>query len=126
MKIKSGSPRRPTRAGKAQKAEGAKAKGGVEFSGLIEDEPLDTEKEAHKLRSQLLEELGDLAKEVEEGKTTKEEASRQFVGMVIKDRYGEQSGKGAETMQESIADMVEDDPEFVSRLHSQLKKLAKS
>ena len=42
------------------------------------------------------------------------------------DRYGEDTGKGAKKMEENIADLVEDDPNFVSRLHTQLKKLAKS
>lgn len=109
----------------AGKATGANKAQGARFSGLV-DEKVDTEEEARKLRSRLLEELQELAKEVEDGKSSKEEASRKFVGLVIKDRYGEQKSKGGKNMEEAIADMVEDDPNFVSRLQSQLKKLAKS
>jgi polyhydroxyalkanoate synthesis regulator phasin len=124
MRIKGGSPgaggvRGAGKAGGAQKATGAR------FSGLIE-EKVDTEEEARKLRSRLLEELQSLAEEVERGAASKEDASRKFVGLVIKDRYGEQKGKGAKNLEESIADMVEDDPTFVTRLSAQLKKLAKS
>ncbi|MFZ9887116.1 MAG: hypothetical protein ACO3JL_06410 [Myxococcota bacterium] len=124
MRIKSGSPqtggvRGTGRAQSAGKAQGAR------FSGLVE-EKVDTEDEARKLRSHLLEELQGLAQEVESGKATKEEASRKFVGLVIKERYGEQKGKGAKNMEDAIADMVEDDPDFVSKLQSQLKKLARS
>ena len=74
-----------------------------------------------------MEELALLAQEVEAGKSTKEEASRKFVGMVVKDRFGgKDQGKGAQSMEDSIADMVENDPNFVNRLHAQLKKLSKS
>ncbi len=124
MRIKGGSPGAGGVRG-AGKAGGAKKATGARFSGLIE-EKVDTEDEARKLRSRLLEELQDLAAEVEQGKSSKEEASRKFVGLVIKERYGEQKGKGAKNMEDSIADMVEDDPTFVTRLSAQLKKLAKS
>lgn len=109
----------------AGKATGAGKTTGARFSGLV-DEKVDTEEEARKLRSRLLEELQELAREVEDGKASKEEASRKFVGLVIRERYGEQKGKGAKNMEDAIADMVEDDPNFVSKLQSQLKKLAKS
>lgn len=124
MRIKGGSPGASGVRG-AGKASGAGKTTGARFSGLV-DEKVDTEEEARKLRSRLLEELQALAKDVEDGKASKEEASRKFVGLVIRERYGEQKGKGAKNMEEAIADMVEDDPNFVSRLQSQLKKLAKS
>ena len=63
---------------------------------------------------------------MEAGKTTKEEASRRFVGLVIEERFGPQKGKGAGTMQDAVGDMVDSDPQFVSRLHSQLKRLTKA
>jgi polyhydroxyalkanoate synthesis regulator phasin len=124
MRIKSGSPKAGNVRG-AGKAGKAKKAGGAQFSGLVE-EKVDTEEEARKLRSRLLEELKDLADDLEDGKSSKEEASRKFVGLVIRERYGEQKGKGAKGMEEAIADMVEDDPNFVTRLQAQLKKLAKS
>jgi type I site-specific restriction endonuclease len=125
MRIKSGGGPRAggvrgsSKAGKAGKASGAK------FSGLV-DEKVDTEEEARKVRNRLLEELQELAQELEDGKSSKEEASRKFVGLVIRERYGDQKGKGAKGMEESIADMVEDDPNFVSKLQAQLKKISKS
>lgn len=125
MRIKSGSSGGARGVRGAGKAEGASKAQGARFSGLV-DEKVDTEEEARKLRSRLLEELQELAKELEDGKASKEEASRKFVGLVIKERYGEQKGKGSKNMEEAIADMVEDDPNFVSKLQSQLKKLAKS
>ena len=124
MKIKSGGANRARRAQSAAKTEKA---GKAEFSGVVDEvESTELDPDEKKPRSQLLQDLSGLAKEIEEGKTSKEEANRRFVGMVIRDRYGEQKGKGAQKMEESIADMVEDDPRFVSRLHLQLKKLAKS
>jgi len=124
MKIKSGAARfqRTSKAAKTQSTQSADA---ADFSGMIQDEPESKERES-KTRSALMEMLGDLARAVEAGKTSKEEASRQFVGLVIEERYGSDQSKGAARMQESIADMVEDDPRFVTQLHSQLKKLAKA
>lgn len=127
MRIKGGSPRAggARGAGKAGKAGKAGQAGKASFAGMV-DEKVDTEEEARKLRSRLLEELRELAGELEDGKSSKEEASRRFVGLVIKERYGEQKGKGARGMEDAIADLVEDDPNFVSRLQAQLKKISKS
>lgn len=125
MRIKSGGSSRAGGVSKAGATKGAGKAQGASFSGLVQG-PVNTEEEARKLRSRLLEELEELAKELDDGKTTKEEASRRFVGMVIRERYGEQKGKGEKKMEEAIADMVEDDPNFVARLQTQLKKLAKS
>jgi len=58
---------------------------------------------------------------------TKEEVSRKFAGMVINERFGEiNKGKGAASMEEAIGNMVESDPNFVNRLHNQLRKISKS
>jgi cysteine sulfinate desulfinase/cysteine desulfurase-like protein len=122
MRVKGGPRAQGARqAGKTSKAGKAAA---AKFAGLLNNDPEDTEEKARQLRNRLLEEMQQLAQEVENGKSTKEEASRKFVGLVIRDRYGEQ-GKGAQNMEHSIADLVESDPNFVSRLHSQLKKIAK-
>ena len=125
MRIKSGGSSGAGGVRGAGAAKGTSKAKGASFSGLV-GEKLDTEEEARKLRSRLLEELEELAQELEDGKATKEEASRKFVGMVIRERYGEQKGKGGKKMEEAIADMVEDDPNFVSKLQAQLKKLSKS
>ena len=42
---------------------------------------------------------------------------------VIEERFGKQNGKGAETMQSAVGDMVESDPQFASKLQSQLKRI---
>ncbi|MCP4499396.1 MAG: hypothetical protein GY822_05450 [Deltaproteobacteria bacterium] len=109
------------KAGRAQKGRKAAA---AKFAGLLND-PEETEERARKLRSQMLEELKTLADELEVGTSSKEEASRRFVGLVIRERYGSEKGKGGKNMEESIADLVEQDPNFVSKLHTQLKKIAK-
>jgi len=48
------------------------------------------------------------------------------VGLVVEERFGKQTGKGAKAMEEVVGEMVESDPQFVARLQSQLKRLAKS
>jgi len=70
--------------------------------------------------------LAELAADIEAGTATKEEASRRFVGLVIEERFGQQKGKGAKTMEDVVGEMVEADPQFVARLQSQLKRLAKT
>lgn len=110
---------------------GAKATGkagGVKFAkhisgaGAAEDS---TEK-ARKVRNWLLEELTGLAKDVKEGKATKEEATRKFVHMVVKEKMNGVSGAGQAAMEESISEMCESDPQFVTRLHNELNKMARS
>ena len=73
------------------------------------------------LRDDLIEEV---VGQLQSGKATKEEASRRFVGLVIKQKFGKQKGKGSEKMEEAVSDMVEADPQFVSRLQGQLKRIA--
>jgi hypothetical protein len=123
MRIKSGG---PNRARGAQKASKAKKSSKAKFSGVLE-EKVDTEEKAREIRNALMDELIGLADEMKSGKATKEETSRKFAGLVIRDRFGEQGdSKGGARMEETIGDLVEDDPVFVSRLQTQLKKIAKS
>lgn len=114
-------------AGKAGKAGATNKAGAARFAGMIGDATDDTEEAARKVRHQLLEELAELAKEVDDGETSGEEASRRFAGIVIKERFGDPAKtKGGEAMVDSIGEMVENDPNFVGRLSSQLKKISKS
>ena len=76
------------------------------------------------VQSAMMKELAQLAAELQAGKATKEEASRRFVGLVIKQKFGKQKGKGADKMEEAVNEMVEADPQFVSRLQGQLKRIA--
>jgi hypothetical protein len=125
---------RPPRMGGAGSAQGAgKAQGAAAtqkadkagFAGMVDRAPTSTD-EPSKMKSAIMQELAELAAELEAGKATKEEASRRFVGMVIKRRFGgKKGGKGEEKMEEVIGDMVESDPQFIQRLQSQLKRIAK-
>ncbi len=124
MRIKSG----PTQTQQTQKSTATSKAGGAKFAGMIgaagsATEKGDAESEG---KGQMMAALAELAADMEAGKTTKEEASRRFVGLVIEERFGPQKGKGAGTMQDAVGDMVDSDPQFVSRLHSQLKRLTKA
>jgi hypothetical protein len=109
-------------------AKGVAKTSGAKFSGLVDSQNGgETEERARQVRNALLEELSELAKDLENGKATKEEASRRFALMVIRDRFGDPARtKGGQNMTEAIGDLVESDPNFVSRLQDQLKKLSKS
>ena len=122
MRVKGGP--RAQGAQQANKAQSGGKAAAAKFAGLLND-PEENEEKARNLRSQMLEELRGLAQELEEGTSSKEEASRRFVGLVIRERYGSEKGKGGKTMEDSIADLVEEDPNFVSKLQTQLKKIAK-
>jgi hypothetical protein len=116
-------PQGPRGAGGAAGAKGVGKAGAATFQGSISTTRDATEDQAKRLRTAMMQELEHLAAELEHGKTTKEEASRRFVGLVIREKFGRQKGKGAQQMEDSVGDLVEADPAFVAKLHSQLKKL---
>jgi hypothetical protein len=127
MRIKSGGPGKTQGAQGTKGAQGVKKTTGAKFSDLVGDDNQSTDDKARQIRAALLEQLTALAQELENGKATKEEASRRFAGMVISERFGNQERtKGGKKMVESIGDLVESDPNFVNRLQEQLKKLAKA
>jgi hypothetical protein len=105
-------------AGAVNKAQGAK------FSGMVGGTAANGSEEANRVQSAMMQELATLAAELQSGKATKEEASRRFVGLVVRQKFGNQKGKGAQKMEDAVSDMVEADPQFVSRLQSQLKRIA--
>lgn len=121
MRIKSGGPTQTQKSTATSKAGGAKFAGMIGAAGNATEKG-DAESEGN---GAMMAALAELAADVEAGKTTKEEASRRFVGLVIEERFGKQNGKGAETMQDVVGEMVESDPQFASRLQSQLKRLKK-
>ena len=125
MRIKSGGPTQTQQAQQAQKASATSSKAGVKFAGMV-DRPGSSTDQPSQGKSRMMEALAELAADIEAGKATKEEASRRFVGLVVEERFGKQAGKGAKAMEEVVGDMVESDPQFVARLQSQLKRLAKS
>ncbi len=122
MRIKSGG---PTQTQQAQKTSSTSKAGAARFAGMIDKTGASTDQESQG-KSRMMAALAELAADIEAGKATKEEASRRFVGLVIEERFGVQKGKGAKTMEDVVGEMVENDPQFVARLQSQLKRLAKS
>lgn len=124
-------PKRPagatTGTSKASATQKADKASSADFSEAIGDREEKPEDQAKKVRNALMEQLETLAAELAEGSATKEEASRRFAGLVIKERFGKiNAGKGSASMEEAIGNMVESDPNFVNRLHEQLKKISKS
>jgi len=105
----------------------ASAKTGKVFSVKNADATEDSTEKARAVRGWLLEELGGLAKDVKDGKASKEEATRKFVHLVVKEKMKDSTnGEGARAMEDSIGEMCESDPQFVSRLHNELMKMARS
>ena len=124
-------PRRPTGAttgsSKASATQKSDQAGKADFSETIGDKEENPEEQARNVRNALMEQLETLAEELADGSATKEEASRRFAGLVIKERFGKiNNGKGAASMEDAIGNMLESDPNFVNRLHDQLKKISKS
>jgi hypothetical protein len=122
MRIKSGG---PTQTQQAQKASATSSKAGAKFAGMVDRAGSSTDQPSQG-KSRMMEALAELAADIEAGKATREEASRRFVGLVVEERFGKQTGKGAKAMEDVVGEMVESDPQFVARLQSQLKRLAKS
>lgn len=127
MRIKTGGPTQTTQTQTTSKASTTSKAGAAKFAGMIGSAGTATDKgDAESAGKQaMMQALEALAAEIEAGTTTKEEASRRFVGLVIEDRFGKQSGNGAATMQDVVGEMVESDPQFVSKLQSQLKRMTR-
>jgi hypothetical protein len=125
MRIKSGGPTSTQQTQATQKASSTSKAQGARFAGMVDKAGSSTDQPSQG-KSQMMEALAELAADLEAGKATKEEASRRFVGLVIEERFGKQQGKGAKNMEEVVGQMVEDDPQFVARLQSQLKRLSRS
>lgn len=121
MRIKSGGPNQTQQ---TQKATSSKA-GGARFAGMVDRADSNPDQPSQQ-KGRMMEALAALAAEIEAGTATKEEASRRFVSLVVEERFGKQTGKGAKSMEDAVGDMVEADPQFVARLQSQLKRLSKS
>lgn len=72
----------------------------------------------------LMEGLTLLANDVKQGKLSKEDLSRQFVGLVIEKRINlSQFSKDVKTIENAVAEVLEKDPQFASLLESNIKKL---
>jgi hypothetical protein len=103
--------------------------GGAKFAQMVgaANAAEDSTEKARQVRTLLLEELTGLAKDVKDGKATKEEATRKFVHLVIREKlHGNVNGAGQKALEDSVSDMCENDPNFVGRLHNELLKMARS
>jgi hypothetical protein len=78
------------------------------------------------VRSALLEELMGVAKDLAEGKESKEKTTKRFVSAVISDRFKNLKGKNAQDVEERISELINNDEAFAQRLHTQLSRLAKA
>lgn len=109
-------------------AQGAAAANKSSFAGMITAAGAteDSTEKARQVRNWLLDELTGLAKDVKDGKATKEEATRKFVSLVVREKMKGAKGQGLKAMEESISEMCEADPVFVSRLQNELTKLSRS
>jgi hypothetical protein len=125
MRIKSGGPTSTQSTQQAQKTSSTSKAQGARFAGMVDKAGSSTDQPSQG-KSKMMEALAELAADIEAGKATKEEASRRFVGLVIEERFGKQQGKGAKNMEDVVGQMVEDDPQFVARLQSQLKRLSRT
>jgi hypothetical protein len=105
-------------------APGKAAKSSTQFSGVLGAQNPQTTATSQTKIADLMKDLTSLANDMRLGKITKEELSRQFVGLVIEKRINlGQFTKDVKTIETAVADIVEQDPKFVSLLESQLKKL---
>ncbi len=123
MDIKShGTTAAPT--GKTTSLQNADSKKTAEFDGVLSPSATPKATQTEKV-SELMGGLQELAKGIKEGKVTKEEASRQFVGMVIQQQtHLKPHVKDVKKMETAVADAIEQDPFFVAKLETQLKKLS--
>jgi hypothetical protein len=130
MRVRSGPPpsaRDVSRAGGSAKAgatTGTSAAGKTSFAGLVERSDTATDRESRG-KNAMLQEMEKLAAELQNGNASPADISRRFVGMVLEQRFGNPTGKGAAQLQERIGELVESDPNFVARLQNQLKRLSK-
>ena len=92
-------------------------------------------------QSQLTGKAREIAKKLQSGQLTQKEATREFVGLVIEERFPQlkkkkkrkqkEDGKDdddpqtqEEMIEEAVTELIDRDPELAKRLQSQFKKLA--
>jgi len=92
-------------------------------------------------QSELTGKVRELAKRLQNGKLTQKEATREFVSMVIEERFPQFKGKkkkkkdgeegdgepenAEERLEEEVTELIDRDPALAKKLSSQFKKLAK-
>ncbi len=92
-------------------------------------------------QSELTGKVRDLAKRLQNGKLTQKEATKEFVSLVIEERFPQFKGKkkkkkdgdkddgepesAEERLEEAVTELIDRDPAMAKKLSSQFKKLAK-
>lgn len=120
MKIRSQIP--SAKAGSALSAKGTAPNSQARFSKVLDQSRLGPAEEVTTV-APVMEGLSELSSKMQEGEVTKEEASRLFVGIVIKHHNLKKHMKNANKVESLIADVVEQDPCFTKKLEAQLKKI---
>lgn len=120
-----GPPRGPTGPRGPQGAKGVGKAQGTGFTTGVGKAGDATEDQSRRVRSAMMAEIERLAAELDRDEKTKEEVTRDFVKIVIREKFKQKKrGKGDQQMEDNIGDIVEADPQFVAKLHGQLKKLS--
>ena len=121
----------PVRSGGAQSASRTQGTGkaqGSRFSGMVGQAQGNGTEEANAVQNAMMRELAELAAELEAGRASKEEASRRFVKLVLKRKFGgdgKKRGKGDAAMEESVTEAAEEMLDISNRLERELKRMAK-
>lgn len=118
-----------------------------EFSGKVQQaatqgtDSARTQQAKQSAQSQLVGKARDIAKRLANGELEQKEATQEFVGLVIEERFpqfrkkkkkkkGDKDGDDGEPktpeeeLEEAVADLIDNDPALAQRLQAQFKKLA--
>ena len=114
-----GGPRAPKKTDGPKKSSGADFKAKVEAAGAVDsidpDEPQNAMVEAFRA---IAEGLRDGEYEDRKG------AIKQLVHAVIEERFKGLRGKGLESLEEKVADVIDKDPQMATKLADQFRRLA--
>ncbi|MBI4822382.1 MAG: hypothetical protein HY791_39345 [Deltaproteobacteria bacterium] len=130
----------PPQAGQVDKAQTQKA----DFASQVQkaqgaQQSQQAQQAQQSARPQLTGQVRDLAKKLASGKLTEREATKEFVSLVIDDRFPnmkrrkkkkkkddeEDDESPEEKLEEAVTELIERDPALAKRLKGQFKKLAK-
>ncbi|MBI2377658.1 MAG: hypothetical protein HYV07_26895 [Deltaproteobacteria bacterium] len=130
----------PPQAGQVEKAQTQKA----DFASQVQkaqgsQQAQQAQQAQAAARPQLTGQVKDLAKQLAKGKLTEREATKEFVSLVIDDRFPnmkrrkkkkkkddeDDEDSPEERLEEAVTDLIERDPALAKRLRGQFKKLAK-
>ena len=127
-----------------QGAQGAQQAGKSDFAGKVQQaaaqgtEAARTQQAKQATQSALTGKAREIAKKLQNGALSQKEATREFVGLVIEERFpafkkkkrkkkkndDEEEMTAEEQLEEAVTDLIHRDPALAKRLESQFKKLA--